>query len=47
MIVKYDHKLDPQGKNIRAEINTIQEKLGKRKLRGVKLSIDIDAMDLF
>lgn len=47
IILKYDHIFDPQGKNIRDEINTIQKKLGKRKLMGVKITVDIDAMDLF
>lgn len=47
LIIKYDRKQDPLGEKIRNEILRIEQKLSKSRLRGVKVSIDVDPTDLF
>ena len=47
LIIKYDKQQDPKGEKIREEILSIQQHLGKRKLKSVKISIDVDPIDLF
>jgi primosomal protein N' (replication factor Y) (superfamily II helicase) len=47
LIIKYDRRQDPLGEKIRREILRIEQKLSRSRLRGVKVSIDVDPTDLF
>lgn len=47
IIIKYNRTSDPQGKKTRDGIQRVIQKLGTKRLQGVKIVVDVDPTDLF
>jgi primosomal protein N' (replication factor Y) len=47
LILKYDRKKDPSGRQIRQRIEPVLERFSVRNRRSVRITIDVDPMDLF